>query len=238
MLSGNRNFEARVHQNVRANFLMSPPLVVAFALAGTVDINMDTDPIGQDKQGHDVYLRDLWPTTEEIGEMLFAANDPETYQRLYKDFAEQNPLWQEIPSSLGQVYEWDASSTYIREPPYFDKFSMAAGFAKDILGARPLAVFGDSVTTDHISPAGAIKPISPAGLYLQQKGVPVEDFNSYGSRRGNHRIMMRGTFANVRIQNLMVPGTVGGMTIYQPVGEADEHLRCVPDLPRPRRSRC
>jgi len=219
VLSGNRNFEARVHQNVRANFLMSPPLVVAFALAGTVDVDMSTQPIGQDKFNGDVYLRDLWPTAEEIGEVLSAANDPDTYQRLYKDFAEQNPLWQEIPSSVGQVYDWDASSTYIREPPYFDKFSMAANVSRDILNARPLAVFGDSVTTDHISPAGAIKPVSPAGLYLQQKGVPVEDFNSYGSRRGNHRIMMRGTFANVRIQNLMVPGVVGGMTIYQPVGE-------------------
>jgi aconitate hydratase len=219
VLSGNRNFEARVHQNVRANFLMSPPLVVAFALAGTVDVDMSTQPIGQDKFNGDVYLRDLWPTAEEIGEVLSAANDPETYQRLYKDFAEQNPLWQEIPSSVGQVYDWDASSTYIREPPYFDKFSMAANVSRDILNARPLAVFGDSVTTDHISPAGAIKPVSPAGLYLQQKGVPIEDFNSYGSRRGNHRIMMRGTFANVRIQNLMVPGVVGGMTIYQPVGE-------------------
>jgi len=219
VLSGNRNFEARVHQNVRANFLMSPPLVVAFALAGTVDVDMNTEPIGQDKFNADVYLRDLWPTSEEIGEVLSAANDPETYQRLYKDFAEQNPLWQEIPSSVGQVYDWDASSTYIREPPYFDKFSMAANVSRDILNARPLAIFGDSVTTDHISPAGAIKPISPAGLYLQQKGVPVEDFNSYGSRRGNHRIMMRGTFANVRIQNLMVPGVIGGMTVYQPVGE-------------------
>jgi len=219
VLSGNRNFEARVHQNVRANFLMSPPLVVAFALAGTVDVDMSTEPLGLDKFNADVYLRDLWPTAEEISEVLSAANDPETYRRLYKDFAEQNPLWQEIPSSVGQVYDWDASSTYIREPPYFDKFSMEAGVSRDILNARPLAVFGDSVTTDHISPAGAIKPISPAGLYLQQKGVPVEDFNSYGSRRGNHRIMMRGTFANVRIQNLMVPGVIGGMTIYQPVGE-------------------
>ena len=219
VLSGNRNFEARVHQNVRANFLMSPPLVVAFALAGTVDINLSTDPLGKDKHNADVYLRDLWPTPEEIAATLWAANDPETYQRLYKDFADQNPLWQEIPSTIGQTYDWDAQSTYIREPPYFDKFSMEAGVAKDIRRARPLAVFGDSVTTDHISPAGAIKPTSPAGLFLQQKGVPVNDFNSYGSRRGNHRIMMRGTFANVRIQNLMVPGVVGGMTRYQPAEE-------------------
>ena len=219
VLSGNRNFEARVHQNVRANFLMSPPLVVAFALAGTVDIDMSREPLGKDKLNQDVYLKDLWPSPEEIGETLWAANDPETYQRLYKDFADQNPLWQEIPSSLGQVYDWDAGSTYIREPPYFDRFSMEAGTAKDIRRARPLAIFGDSVTTDHISPAGAIKPSSPAGLYLQQKGVPIEDFNSYGSRRGNHRIMMRGTFANVRIQNLMVPGVIGGITVYQPANE-------------------
>ena len=220
VLSGNRNFEARVHQNVRANFLMSPPLVVAFALAGTVDIDMNTDPIGKDKMGVDVYLKDLWPTAGEIAEMLSTANDPEVYRRLYKDFAEQNPLWQEIPSSLGSIYDWDASSTYIREPPYFDKFSLAIPTsAPEITKARPLAIFGDSVTTDHISPAGAIKPSSPAGLYLQQKGVPEEDFNSYGSRRGNHRIMMRGTFANVRIQNLMVPGVVGGMTVYQPARE-------------------
>ena len=220
VLSGNRNFEARVHQNVKANFLMSPPLVVAFALAGTVDIDMHTDPIGKDKFNNDVYLKDLWPSTAEIAEMLSAANDPEVYRRLYKDFAEQNPLWQEIPSSLGKTYEWDASSTYIREPPYFDKFSLAEQTsAKEITGARPLAIFGDSVTTDHISPAGAIKASSPAGLYLQQKGVPEEDFNSYGSRRGNDRIMMRGTFANVRIKNLMAPGTEGGVTLHQPGGE-------------------
>ncbi len=219
VLSGNRNFEARVHQNVRANFLMSPPLVVAFALAGTVDIDMNTEPLGKDKFKGDVYLKDLWPTPAEIAEMLATANDPETYRRLYSDFAEQNPLWSEIPSSTGKVYDWDPTSTYIREPPYFDKFSMDAGVAADVQRARPLAIFGDSVTTDHISPAGAIKPSSPAGLYLQQKGVPEEDFNSYGSRRGNHRVMMRGTFANVRIQNQMVPGVVGGMTVYQPVGE-------------------
>ena len=192
---------------------------MAFALAGTVDIDMNTDPLGKDKFNADVYLKDLWPTTAEIADMLATANDPEVYRRLYKDFAEQNPLWQEIPSSLGSVYEWDASSTYIREPPYFDKFSMSAKPAKEIVGARPLAIFGDSVTTDHISPAGAIKPSSPAGLYLQQKGVPEEDFNSYGSRRGNDRVMMRGTFANVRIKNLMAPGTEGGVTIHQPEGE-------------------
>ncbi len=216
VLSGNRNFEARVHQNVKANFLMSPPLVVAFALAGRVNIDMATEPLGQDTQGHDVFLKDLWPTTEEIGEVLQAANDPDTYRRLYRDFADQNPLWQDVPTSTGTVYDWDEQSTYIQEPPYFDRFGMTPGAAKDIKGARALAIFGDSVTTDHISPAGAIKPSSPAGLYLQEKGVAVEDFNSYGSRRGNDRVMMRGTFANVRIKNLMVPGTEGGVTSYQP----------------------
>ena len=219
VLSGNRNFEARVHQNVKANFLMSPPLVVAFALAGRVDIDMANEPLGEDRHGDEVYLRDIWPTMAEIGAVLQAANDPETYRALYKDFADQNPLWAEIPSSVGNVYNWDESSTYIQEPPYFDKFGMDAGTAKDIKNARALAIFGDSVTTDHISPAGAIKASSPAGLYLQEKGVVPQDFNSYGSRRGNDRIMMRGTFANVRIKNLMVPGVEGGVTRHQPDGE-------------------
>ena len=218
VLSGNRNFEARVHQNVKANFLMSPPLVVAFALAGRVDIDLSSEPLGWDKDGKSVLLADIWPTSEEIGQVMQAATDPETYRRLYTDFASQNPLWAEIPSSVGQVYEWDTTSTYIQEPPYFDRFGMEVGVAKDIKGARPLAIFGDSVTTDHISPAGAIKPSSPAGLYLQEMGVAPEDFNSYGSRRGNDRIMMRGTFANVRIKNLMVPGVEGGVTIHQPDG--------------------
>ena len=219
VLSGNRNFEARVHQNVKANFLMSPPLVVAFALAGRVDINLTTDPIGKGKDGEDVFLADLWPTSAEIGEALHAANDPETYRKLYSNFTEQNPLWAEVPTSTGQVYDWDSQSTYIQDPPYFDKFGMEPGVAKDIKGARPLAIFGDSVTTDHISPAGAIKASSPAGLYLQEKGVEPQDFNSYGSRRGNDRVMMRGTFANVRIKNQMVPGVEGGVTVHYPAGE-------------------
>jgi aconitate hydratase len=218
VLSGNRNFEARVHQNVKANFLMSPPLVVAFALAGRVDIDLTTEPLGTDKDGNDVYLKDIWPTPEEIGELLWAASDPEVYQKLYKDFEAQNPLWREIPAPTGNVYEWDTSSTYIQEPPFFDRFGMEAGVAKDIKGARPLGIFGDSVTTDHISPAGSIKASSPAGLYLQEKGVAPEDFNSYGSRRGNDRIMMRGTFANVRIKNKMVPGVEGGVTTRYPEG--------------------
>jgi aconitate hydratase A / 2-methylisocitrate dehydratase len=219
VLSGNRNFEARVHQSIKANFLMSPPLVVAFAIAGRVDIDLSRDPIGKDSEGKDVYLREIWPNLAEVNELLSAAMDPETYRRLYRDFEAQNPLWNQIPSSTGNVYQWDTESTYIREPPYFESFSNAVDDWRDVYSARPLAIFGDSVTTDHISPAGAIKPNSPAGLYLQEKGVNVEDFNSYGSRRGNHEIMVRGTFANVRIKNLMVPGVEGGVTIYQPDDE-------------------
>ncbi|WAL58885.1 aconitate hydratase [Thermocoleostomius sinensis A174] len=219
VLSGNRNFEARVHQSVKANFLMSPPLVIAFALAGRIDIDLSQEPLGTDRRGNPVYLSDIWPSSEEIKSLLQAAYDAATYQRLYRDFARQNPLWSEVPSRTGKVCAWEADSTYIQEPPYFDSFNMAAGTAEDIKGARSLALFGDSVTTDHISPAGAIKPDSPAGLYLQDKGVKPIDFNSYGSRRGNHEVMMRGTFANVRIKNLMVPGTEGGVTVHQPSGE-------------------
>ena len=214
VLSGNRNFEARVHQNIRANFLMSPPLVVAFALAGRVDIDLTREPVGRDKDGTDVYLRDLWPSRNEIQDLLASAMDSDTYRRLYTDFEEQNPLWNDISSSTGAVYEWNAESTYIQEPPFFEAFGLQAGTIQDITGTRPLAVLGDSVTTDHISPAGAIKPDAPAGRYLQEHGVAVKDFNSYGSRRGNDRIMTRGTFANVRIKNLMVPGVEGGVTQY------------------------
>ena len=219
VLSGNRNFEARVHQSVRANFLMSPPLVVAFALAGRINIDMTSEPIGKDRRGDDVFLRDIWPSLAEIENVIQAAYDPETYRSLYSDFAEQNPLWNEIPATTGLVYDWDTQSTYIQEPPYFEKFSMEPGQICDVRGARPLAIFGDSVTTDHISPAGAIKPTSPAGVYLQLRGVAVEDFNSYGSRRGNHQVMVRGTFANVRIKNQMVPGVEGGITVLQPIGQ-------------------
>ncbi|HZM87535.1 MAG TPA: aconitate hydratase [Blastocatellia bacterium] len=219
VLSGNRNFEARVHQSVKANFLMSPPLVVAFALAGRVDINLADEPLGKGTGGREVYLRDIWPSSEEVGEHLQIAFDPETYRERYSNFVEGNPLWNEIPSIAGEVYEWDQESTYIQEPPYFEDFSLEHGGVSEIKGARALAIFGDSVTTDHISPAGAIKPSSPAGLYLQAQGVGVPDFNSYGARRGNDRVMTRGTFANVRIKNLMVPGTEGGVTIHQPDGE-------------------
>ncbi len=219
VLSGNRNFEARVHQSVKANFLASPPLVVAFALAGRVNVDLTTEPLGKGDDGADVYLKDIWPTLAEIGALLGTATDPDTYRNLYGDFASQNPLWDEIPSVAGEVYQWDEHSSYIQEPPYFERFSMEPGKFSDIKNARPLAIFGDSVTTDHISPAGAIKPKSPAGRYLLLRGVKIEDFNSYGARRGNHQVMVRGTFANVRIKNLMLPGTEGGLTALQPTGE-------------------
>ena len=219
VLSGNRNFEARVHQNIKANFLMSPPLVVAFALAGTVETDLSKDPLGKDAKGADVFLRDLWPTLDEISNLMKSAFDPETYRTLYGSFAEQNPMWNEVSAATGTVYDWDRESTYIQEPPFFEGFGPNPGQASAIKQARPLAIFGDSVTTDHISPAGAIKPSSPAGLFLQSKGVTSADFNSYGARRGNHEVMMRGTFANVRIKNLMVPGVEGGVTIHQPDGE-------------------
>ncbi len=216
VLSGNRNFEARIHQNIRANFLMSPPLVVSFALAGRVDIDLAKEPLGQDKDGSDVYLRDLWPSMSEIQDLMSSALDPETYRSLYTNFEDHNPLWNDIPSSTGTVYEWDAESTYIQEPPFFESFDLQPGTIQGISRARPLALLGDSVTTDHISPAGTIKPDSPAGIYLQGRGVKVKDFNSYGSRRGNDHIMTRGTFANVRIKNLMLPGVEGGETLYHP----------------------
>ncbi|MGZ4964016.1 MAG: aconitate hydratase AcnA, partial [Limisphaerales bacterium] len=219
VLSGNRNFEARIHQNIKANFLMSPPLVVAFALAGRVDIDLSTEAIGKGKDGKDVKLQDIWPTQTEVRDAMKSALKPEVFQKLYRDFAAQNPKWNEVPSSTGQVYQWDTKSTYIQEPPFFENFSMEAGKIAEIKGARPLGIFGDSVTTDHISPAGSIKKSSPAGAYLIEHGVNYVDFNSYGSRRGNDRVMTRGTFANVRIKNLMAPGTEGGVTKLQPSGE-------------------
>jgi len=219
VLSGNRNFEARVHQNIKANFLMSPPLVVAFALAGRVDIDLSREPLGKDRHGKETFLRDLWPNLSEIRQTMQSALKPETFRKLYRDFADQNPKWNEIPSSTGDIYQWDEKSDYIHEPPFFKDFSMEPGRIEEIRGARALGIFGDSVTTDHISPAGAIKATSPAGEYLKSRGIQPEDFNSYGSRRGNDLVMTRGTFANVRIKNLMVPGTEGGVTIHQPSGE-------------------
>jgi len=219
VLSGNRNFEARVHQSIKANFLMSPPLVVSFAIAGTVDIDLSKEPLGFDANDQPVMLADIWPSGEEVAAAMSSALSPEVFQKLYTGFAEQNPKWNEIPGSVGHVYEWDTKSTYIQEPPFFDKFSLTPGDINEVKGARPLGIFGDSVTTDHISPAGNIKKDSPAGRFLSENGVTAADFNSYGSRRGNDRIMTRGTFANVRIKNLMLGGKEGGNTVLQPSGE-------------------
>lgn len=219
VLSGNRNFEARVHPSIKANFLMSPPLVVAFALAGKVDIDLNTEPLGIGKDGKPVYLKEIWPTLQEIKTELEGALKPEIFRKLYSDFAEQNPAWNNIPGSTGETYTWNEASTYIQEPPFFENFSMEPGHITEIVGARPLGIFGDSVTTDHISPAGSFKKTSPAGAYLLEQGVPPEEFNSYGARRGNDRVMTRGTFANVRIKNLMVPGIEGGVTKLQPSGQ-------------------
>jgi aconitate hydratase len=218
VLSGNRNFEARVHQNIKANFLMSPPLVIAFALAGRVDIDMTNEPLGTGSDGKDVFLKDIWPTLSEVKDLMQSALKPEVYRRLYTDFASQNPKWNDIPSSVGDTYSFDPKSTYIQEPPFFSDFSMQPGAIAELKGARALGVFGDSVTTDHISPAGSIKKSSPAGKFLLDNGVAFEDFNSYGSRRGNDRVMTRGTFANVRIKNLMLGGEEGGNTLLQPEG--------------------
>jgi aconitate hydratase len=212
VLSGNRNFEARVHQSIKANFLMSPPLVVAYAIAGTVDIDLTKDALGTSADGKPVLLADIWPTAAEVEAAMNASLKPDVFQRLYTGFSDQNPKWNSIKSSTGNVYEWDRQSTYIQEPPFFDGFTPTPRDIEEIIDAKPLGIFGDSVTTDHISPAGAIKKDSPGGRYLVENGVDFADFNSYGSRRGNDRIMTRGTFANVRIKNLMVPGVEGGVT--------------------------
>src|SRR5258706_731508 len=214
VLSGNRNFEARIHPNIRANFLASPPLVVAYAIAGSVLVDFKTQPVGKSKDGKDVYIRHIWPTTDEIQALMKLAMDAGTFRRLYGNLAEASPMFKKISAPSGQIYSWP-HSTYIAEPPFFRDFSMKPGKPAGISGAKVLGVFGDSVTTDHISPAGSIKPTSPAGIFLQEHDVAVADFNSYGARRGNHDVMMRGTFANVRIKNLMIPGSEGGITLYK-----------------------
>lgn len=219
VLSGNRNFEARVHGSIKANFLMSPPLVVAYALAGRVDIDLFEDSLGNDKDGNPVYLKDLWPTNAEIEAEIVKGLKPEMYRHQYSEVASANPEWLNIDSATGPSYAWDEESTYIHRPPFFDGFSMEVGTIQPIKGMRPLAILGDSVTTDHISPAGAFKPETPAGVYLQTRGVEPKDFNSYGSRRGNDLIMTRGTFANVRVKNLMAEGKEGGFTKIMPEGE-------------------
>jgi len=219
VLSGNRNFEGRVHQEVRMNFLASPPLVVAYAIAGTVDIDLTRDPLGRDPSGKPVYLRDLWPTAHEIQQLIARAVTAEMFTKTYADVFRGDERWRGIAVPESKTYAWDARSTYIQNPPYFDGMDKRPPGLPMVSAARCLALFGDSITTDHISPAGAIKKDSPAGKYLQQQGVAPADFNSYGSRRGNHEVMMRGTFANTRIKNLMVPGVEGGVTACQPGGE-------------------
>jgi aconitate hydratase len=219
VLSGNRNFEARIHANIKANFLASPPLVVAYAIAGRMNLNLDVEPLGTDKNGKPVFLRDIWPTSAEIQAVSHFATDPELYRTLYSDLTRDLPLWNAITAPAGELYQWD-DSTYIARPPFFDA---AAPIVGNIRNAKALAIFGDSVTTDHISPAGSFRSNTPAGKYLLDKGVAIKDFNSYGSRRGNHEVMMRGTFANVRVKNLMLPPNAdgsrieGGYTLYKGV---------------------
>ncbi|KRG40649.1 aconitate hydratase [Stenotrophomonas panacihumi] len=218
VLSGNRNFEGRVHPEVKMNYLASPPLVVAYAIAGTTDIDLTTEPLGTGRDGQPVYLRDIWPSNQEIGDVISATLGPEMFKQNYADVFKGDTRWNTIASPDGDLYEWDASSTYIKNPPYFEGMTMQTGRIEDVHGARVLGLFGDSITTDHISPAGNIKKDSPAGRFLQARGVQPADFNSYGSRRGNDDVMVRGTFANIRIKNLMFGGEEGGNTLYYPAG--------------------
>ncbi|HTX24422.1 MAG TPA: aconitate hydratase AcnA [Steroidobacteraceae bacterium] len=219
VLSGNRNFEGRVHPEVRMNFLASPPLVVAYALAGTLDIDLATDPLGVGADGQPVYLKDIWPSPQEVQETVLRSIDPEMFRKSYASVFQGDRNWTTIPVPQGNLYRWDEHSTYVKDPPYFDGMSMTPPGVSDIHGARVLAVLGDSVTTDHISPAGNIARNSPAAKYLIAQGVQPVDFNSYGARRGNHEVMMRGTFANIRLRNLLAPGTEGGLTVHVPSGE-------------------
>lgn len=219
VLSGNRNFEGRIHQHVKANYLASPPLVVAYALAGTVDINLTEDPLGKNADGEDVYLKDIWPSMQDIKEAVESVVVPEIFRKEYETVFDSNEKWNEIETTDEPLFEWDSESTYIQNPPFFEGLSKEAGKVEPLTGLRVLGKFGDSVTTDHISPAGAIAKDMPAGKYLQEKGVTPRNFNSYGSRRGNHEVMMRGTFANIRIRNQIAPGTEGGYTTYWPTEE-------------------
>jgi aconitate hydratase len=219
VLSGNRNFEGRVHPFCRANYLASPPLVVAYALAGRMDFDIVNEPIGNDKSGKPVYLREIWPTPQEVEATMRSSVSTEMFARQYADVFAGDEHWRALPVPEGDLYAWDANSTYIKNPPYFEKMPLKPAPLADLRGLRALAVLGDSITTDHISPAGTIPPDSPAGKYLIAHGVQPKDFNSYGARRGNHEVMMRGTFANIRLKNLLAPGTEGGWTIHQPSGE-------------------
>ncbi len=218
-MSGNRNFEGRVHGDVRMNFLASPPLVVAYALAGTVDIDLSEDPLGEDTGGKPVYLRDLWPSQSEIHDTISRAVNADMFKKSYSEVFAGDARWNNLEVPEGELYAWDGESTYVQNPPYFQGMTMETDPVGDIEGARALALLGDSITTDHISPAGAIKKDSPAGEYLMSRGVEPMNFNSYGSRRGNHEVMMRGTFANIRLRNQLAPGTEGGWTTHQPSGE-------------------
>jgi aconitate hydratase len=218
VLSGNRNFEGRINPDVRANYLMSPPLVVAYALAGRIDIDLDKEPLGEGKGGAPVYLKDVWPSSNEVNDVMTKAVKPSMFQKTYAVVFEGDERWRKLDVPLGQTYVWDSASTYIKEPPYFEGITRTPGAVADVKGARVLAMLGDSVTTDHISPAGSIKKDGPAGKYLIAHGVSAKDFNSYGARRGNHEVMVRGTFANVRLKNLLAPGTEGGVTRHLPDG--------------------
>jgi aconitate hydratase len=219
VLSGNRNFEGRIQQQVRANYLASPPLVVAYALAGRMTLDLTTEPIGVSSSGAEVYLRDLWPTEREIQDTMLKAVNAQMFREQYADVFGGDERWRSLSVPTGDRFAWDADSTYIRNPPFFENLTLEPTPLRDIQGARALALLGDSITTDHISPAGSIKKDSPAGKYLIAHGVQPADFNSYGARRGNHEVMMRGTFANVRLRNQLAPGTEGGWTTYQPGGE-------------------
>ena len=219
VLSGNRNFEARIHPEVKANYLASPPLVVAYALTGRIDLDLTTEPIGRDPGGTEVFLKDLWPTPEQIKDTIAAAINEDMYHRTYADVFTGDEHWAALPVPEGDLFAWAPDSTYVRLPPYFESIAAKPGSVDDVSGARCLVMVGDSVTTDHISPAGSIKSDSPAGRYLVEHGVERKDFNSYGSRRGNHEVMVRGTFANVRLRNLLVPESEGTWTVHLPDGE-------------------
>ncbi|HUK30350.1 MAG TPA: aconitate hydratase AcnA, partial [Candidatus Acidoferrum sp.] len=219
VLSGNRNFEGRIHPLVRANYLASPPLVVAYALAGRMDMDLTTEPLGKDKAGKPVFLREIWPTAEEVASTVRSAVTTAMYNKEYGEIFDGDARWKSLPVPDGDLYAWDAKSTYIKLPPYFDRMPRTPAALADIHRARALALLGDSVTTDHISPAGSIPADSPAGKYLIAQGVKHSDFNSYGARRGNHEVMMRGTFGNIRLRNQLAPGTEGGWTKHQPSGE-------------------
>jgi aconitate hydratase len=219
VLSGNRNFEGRINPEVRANYLASPPLVVAYALAGQVDVDLYNEPIGTDDKGRSVFLKDIWPTQEEIERVMQKSVRAEMFHKQYASVFDGDDLWRSLPSPTGDLFEWDPSSTYIKHPPYFEDMPREPAAVQDIRGARVLALLGDSITTDHISPAGSIKKDGPAGRYLIEHGVEPKDFNSYGSRRGNHEVMARGTFANIRLRNRLNPQVEGGLTTHLPTGE-------------------